>query len=48
MFFKLYWIVYLENIWEWLYVFDYVMKGIEYINNFIYVYMLFFYLYMVN
>lgn len=35
-------IVHSENMWEWPQVSDHVMKGTGYINNFIYVYMLFF------
>lgn len=42
MSFKSHWIVHSENMWEWPQVSDHVTKGTEYINNFIYVYMLFF------
>lgn len=42
MSFKSHWIVHSENMWEWPHVSDHVTKGTEYINNFIYVYMLFF------
>lgn len=42
MSFKSHWIVHSENMWEWPQVSDHVTKGTEYINYFIYVYMLFF------
>lgn len=40
MSFKSHWIVHSENMWEWPQVSDHVTKGTEYINYFIYVYML--------